>query len=92
MAWQRVEASAAQIAVKAATKLIGRNLAVKAVEQRVDPRRSLAGILGGLAPIFKRQITAQWRLPRFTKVEVNRESCLMIAENLASTAPYSASR
>jgi hypothetical protein len=76
-------ASAAQIAAKAAKKPIERNLAVKAIRQRFDHYRSLAGILGSLASIFKRQITVNWRLPRFAKVEANSKSHLMIAENLA---------
>jgi hypothetical protein len=83
MAWQEGAASAAQIAAKAAKKPTGRNLAAKAVQQRLGPHRSLAGVLGGLAPFFKRRITAHWRLPRFTKVERNSESRLMIADNLA---------
>jgi hypothetical protein len=32
--------------------------------------------------MYKRWITAHWRLPRFTKVERNSKSHLMIAENL----------
>jgi hypothetical protein len=83
MAWQGTVASAAQIAAKAAKKPTGRNLAAKAVQQRLGPYRSLAGALGGLAPFFKRRITAHCRLPRFTKVERNSESRLMIADNLA---------
>jgi hypothetical protein len=84
MAWQGDAASAAQIAVKAAKKPTGRNLAMKAAPTAVGSYRSLAGALGGLAPFFKRRITAHWRLPRFTKVERNSESRLMIADNLAS--------
>jgi hypothetical protein len=83
MAWQGAGASAAQIAAKAAKKPTGRNLAMKAARQRLAPYRSLAGVLGGPAPIFKRAITDHWRLPRFTKVERNSKSRLMIAENLA---------
>jgi hypothetical protein len=83
MAWQGGMASAAQIAAKVAKKPTGRNLKAKAVGQRLAPYRSLAVILGGLATLFKRRITADWLLPRFTKVERSRESRLMIADNLA---------
>ncbi len=57
MAWQGVVASTPQIAAKAATKPVGRNLAAKAVRQRFGPCLLLAGILGGLAPLFERRIT-----------------------------------
>jgi hypothetical protein len=83
MAWREAVASATQIAAKASKKLAGRNLKAKAAGQRLAPRRSLAGILGGLAPLFKRWITTHWRLPRFTKVERNSKSRLRIADNLA---------
>jgi hypothetical protein len=83
MAWQGAMASAARTAAKAAKKPTGRNLSAKAARQRLGPYRSLAGVPGSLAPIFKRQITSHWRLPRFTKVERNSESRLMIADNLA---------
>ncbi len=83
MAWQEDMASAAQIAAKAATRPTGCNLKAKAAGQRLALYRSLAGVLDDLAPLFKRRITADWLLPRFTKVERSRESRLMIADNLA---------
>jgi hypothetical protein len=76
-------ASAAQTAAKAAKKPTGRNLEMKAAVQRLTACRSLTGVLGGLAAIFKRQIMADWRLLRFTKVDRNSKSRLMIADNLA---------
>jgi hypothetical protein len=57
MAWQGAVASTLQIAAKASTKPVRRNLAVKAVRQRFGSCPSLAGILGSLALLFKRQIT-----------------------------------
>jgi hypothetical protein len=82
MAWQGAVASAPQIAAEAAKRPAGRNSGIKAAGQRLAPHRSLAGVLDGLALIYKRWITAHWRLPRFTKVERNSKSHLMIAENL----------
>ncbi len=83
MAWQGAVASAAQIAAKAAKRLTGRNLTMKAARQRLAPYSSLARVLGGIATIFKRRIMADWFLPCFTKVERNSKSRLMIADNLA---------
>lgn len=65
MAWQGETASTVQIAAKAVLKPAGRNLALKAIRQRFSPNHALAGILGGLVPLFKRRITVDWPSPRF---------------------------
>jgi hypothetical protein len=68
MAWQGEVAPTVQIAAKAALKPAGRNLALKAIRQRFSPNHTLAGLLSGLAPIFKRRITCSERRTAFAKV------------------------
>jgi hypothetical protein len=68
MAWQRDMALTDQIAAKATTRHTGRNLTLKAIRQPFVLDHALTGILGILAPLFKRRITSIGLCRVFPKV------------------------
>ncbi len=68
MACQGVKASMPRTTAKAVLRPVGRNLAMKAIGQRLCHNHALMGVLGGLVPLFKRRITVHGPSPRFPKV------------------------
>lgn len=84
MAYQEARALKPQIAAKAVLKPVGRNSAFQGANQQLPGDRALAGFLGGLTAVSKRQLTVDWPLPSLNKITAENRSRLMIAENQAA--------